>query len=80
MHEMEHRKMFDNYAKNSLSGTAKSAVEGSTLSNTGYRSDYNCITFATCCHYKNSEKNMADEWAILGSVLSSSLGLENRYS
>jgi len=71
--------MFDNYAKKSLSGTAKSAVKGSTLSNTGHRSDYNFITFATC-HYKNSEKNIADEWAILSSVLSSSLGLETRYS
>ena len=68
--------MFNNYAKKRLSGTVKSAVEGSTLSNTGYRSDYNCITFAACCHYNNSEKNITDEWAIL----SSSLGLETHYS
>jgi hypothetical protein len=73
-------KMFDNYAKKSLSGTAKSAVEGSALSNTGYRSDYNCITFVTCCHYKHLEKNIADEWEIQSSVLSSGLGLETHYS
>jgi len=47
--------MFDNYAKKILPGTGKGAVEGSALTDTGYRSDYNCITVATCCHYKNSE-------------------------
>jgi len=62
--------MFDNYAKKSLSGAAKSAVEGSMLSNTENRSDYNCMPFATYCYCKNSGKNIADEWAILSSVLS----------
>jgi hypothetical protein len=72
--------MFDNYAKKILSGTGKGAVEGSALTDTGYRSDYNCITVATCCHYKNSETNLADKWAILSSVLISGLGLETCYS
>jgi len=48
--------MFGNYVKKILSGTWKGAVEGSSLTNTGYRSDYNCSTVTTCCCYKNSEQ------------------------
>lgn len=40
--------MLDKYAKKSLSDIGKDAVEGSVLTNTGYGSDYNCITVATC--------------------------------
>jgi hypothetical protein len=69
-------KVSDNYAKKSLSGIGKHAAEGSALTNTGYRSDYNCITVAACCLYKTLETNITNKWA----VLSSSLGLETCYS